>query len=675
MIKNKPKQAFRYIFSTDENLSLENRLYISALLMGILISLNSLIIMAIISPSAVVIIANIILLSSLVIIYWFAKIRKITEPLKIPIIIVSFLGIATVWVFDGGIDGPDMMIALLMLILALVIVPNRSKKYIISLFISIVAIIYLIQLIRPDLIVKIPSETNRWFDNFLTAIYCSFFIFLIIRFIHKHYTNERQRAEESLAKFRSYIENAPEGVFVINSKGFYIDVNPTACVLLGYTREEILTMHASQVVEENSSERFKQAVETLKKVGKYSREISFARKDGSAFTGLLNAVKIDEDQFLGFVKDVTELKQAERDIKMLANAMKSINDCVSITDRENNIIFVNESFLKTYGFSENELIGKNIDLVNSSKNSPGIVSEILVATLRGGWNGELLNVRKDGREFPIQLSTSIIYNEHSKAIALIGVSIDITKRKQEQNELIDLNAQLSKLNADKDRFISILAHDLKSPFSALVGFLELLAENIHEYDKESIEKFVNNIAKSARNTYNLLDDLLVWTLSQSGKLRFKPKELSVTAICYEVIEVFKPTAQEKDITINQLTEEEVTFFADADLLKTILRNLISNAIKFTHKGGQIDISAEKDKVNAIISISDNGVGMDRETIENLFDISKNQTTIGTESEKGTGLGLLLCKEFVEKHGGKIWVESEVGKGSIFKFTIPLYKVE
>jgi PAS domain S-box-containing protein len=664
MTKNKIKQAIRYIFATDENLSLENRLYISALLLGILISLNSLIIMAIISPSYVVIAANIVLLCSLVIIYWFAKFKRITEPLKIPIIILSFLGIATVWVFDGGMDGPDMMIALLMLILALVIVSNRTKKFIISLFIVVITIIYLIQLIRPDLIVKIPSETNRWFDNFLTAIYCSVFIYLIIRFIHKHYTNERQRAEESLAKFRSYIENAPEGVFVINSKGFYIDVNPTACKLLGYSREEILTMHATQLAEEYSSEILNQEIETLKTVGKYSIELTYVRKDGSTFVGQLNAVKIDDDQFLGFVKDITDHRKAERDIKMLANALKSINECVNITDMEDRIIFVNDSFLKVYGYREEELIGKNVEMVRSKNNSLDTVKQILPTTMSIGWEGELLNIRKDGTEFPVFLSTSVVYDNDAKPIALIGVSSDITKRKQAQDELINLNSQLSKLN-------TILAHDLKSPFNALLGLSELLAQNVRNYELEKIEEFADNIAKSARNTYSLVDDLLVWTQSQSGKLSYKPQKLFFTTICSEVLGIFEPAHQEKNITIHQSSESNLTVFADSELLKTILRNLISNAIKFTHKGGRIDISTEKEQHYATISVTDNGVGMDQNTIIKLFDITQSHSTLGTDLESGTGLGLLLCKEFVEKHGGMIWVESELGTGSTFKFTIPL----
>ncbi|HUX55052.1 MAG TPA: PAS domain-containing sensor histidine kinase, partial [Williamwhitmania sp.] len=574
-----------------------------------------------------------------------------------------------IWVFDGGINSPDMMIALVVLMLALLIVPYRVKKYVISLFIALVVVVYLIQLLRPDLIVKIPSETFHWFDNFLTALYSSFFIYLIIRFVHRHYTSERQRAEVLLTKFRSYVESAPDGVFVINSAGFYVDVNIAACDLLGYSREEILTMHASQMSMPENSGGFKVAISALQTTGKYSRELTFLRKDGSTFIGELSAVKIDDNQFLGFVKDVTEQRQAERDIKMLANALKSINDCVSITDTENTIIFVNESFVKTYGFAEEELIGRNISMITSPNNSSTIVVDILVATLSGGWKGELLNVRKNGSEFIVSLSTSIVYDENTAPIALIGVSSDITKRKQEQDELVNLNTQLKELNADKDRFMSILAHDLKTPFNSLLGFSELLLKNIADYDTNTIRSQVKIINETAKSTYGLLEDTLLWARAQSGKLPFDPQKVSFLDICSEVVQSLRRVADAKKISIKQFAEEDFTLFADVAMLKTVLRNLISNAIKFTNSGGDITLYAVNKGGEVVINVVDNGVGIGPEEIANLFDASQFSSTTGTEGEKGTGLGLLLCKDFVDKHGGRIWVESVEGKGSEFKFTI------
>jgi len=162
----------------------------------------------------------------------------------------------------------------------------------------------------------------------------------------------------------------------------------------------------------------------------------------------------------------------------------------------------------------------------------------------------------------------------------------------------------------------------------------------------------------------------MWARTQQGKIPFKPQILSFTDICKNILEILNPNANAKNITINYSAADLLNVFADIDMLKTILRNLLSNAIKFTHNNGTININAEENSGNVTISVSDNGIGIAPDNLTKLFDISQIQTTTGTAEEKGTGLGLLLCKEFVEKHGGKIWVESEVGMGSNFKFTIP-----
>jgi signal transduction histidine kinase len=169
----------------------------------------------------------------------------------------------------------------------------------------------------------------------------------------------------------------------------------------------------------------------------------------------------------------------------------------------------------------------------------------------------------------------------------------------------------------------------------------------------------------------LLEDLLAWAMTQQGKIIFKPQKLSLADICKNILEILNPKAVAKNITINYYVADSIKVFADIDMIKTILRNLVSNALKFTNNGGTINVSSEENSENVTISISDNGVGIKPENITKLFNISEVITTKGTAEETGTGLGLLLCKEFVEKHGGKIWVESEVGKGSEFKFTLPM----
>jgi PAS domain S-box-containing protein len=269
---------------------------------------------------------------------------------------------------------------------------------------------------------------------------------------------------------------------------------------------------------------------------------------------------------------------------------------------------------------------------------------------------------------PIYVNLNGIVSENENQCFVTVV--DITDHKHAEEKLQANDILLKKLNADKDRFISILAHDLRSSFSALLGFSGLLKENLRIYKMNEIETNVNNINLSAQNTFNLLEDILVWAQTQSGKIPYQPKKLSFGDICNKVLENMKPSADAKKITINYYTTAEVNVFADSDMLKTILRNLISNAIKFTNREGHVNIYTINSPENITISVSDNGIGIPPYMASKLFDISQNHTTNGTANETGTGLGLMLCKEFVEKHGGKIWIESKEGKGSDFKFSLP-----
>ena len=236
-------------------------------------------------------------------------------------------------------------------------------------------------------------------------------------------------------------------------------------------------------------------------------------------------------------------------------------------------------------------------------------------------------------------------------------------------------AELKKLNATKDKFFSIIAHDLRSPFNHILGFTELLIENTQDFEVAETKKYLGIINSSAKNTLILLDNLLNWARSQTGKVSFKPEKIILASIVHEIFELSNSRAKSKNIILNFIEPGEIVVFADPDMMKTILRNLISNAIKFTHPNGKIEVTALQDDNFIAIAVSDNGVGMKDETRKKLFDISTNITTRGTANEKGSGLGLILCKEFVEKHGGKIWIESEEGKGSDFKFTLPLKKSE
>jgi signal transduction histidine kinase/streptogramin lyase len=247
-----------------------------------------------------------------------------------------------------------------------------------------------------------------------------------------------------------------------------------------------------------------------------------------------------------------------------------------------------------------------------------------------------------------------------------------TEKLNESNLLLEERRHhIEELNASKDKFFSIIAHDLKNPFQSIIGFSQMQKEEIKSGDRGAIEVYAGLINTSAIQTYRLLENLLEWANSQRGKITFNPVPINLMEILNEEFIVLNDIAIMKNIELKSSFPYDIIIKADNDMIKTILRNLISNAIKFTHKNGMVEVRAMLEDRNVEISVSDNGIGMTNETMAKLFRIDANLSTRGTENEKGTGLGLFLCKEFVEKHGGKIWVESESGKGSTFKFLIPL----
>jgi signal transduction histidine kinase len=243
----------------------------------------------------------------------------------------------------------------------------------------------------------------------------------------------------------------------------------------------------------------------------------------------------------------------------------------------------------------------------------------------------------------------------------------------ESNTLLEEKKQhIEELNASKDKFFSIIAHDLKNPFQTIIGFSEMLNEEIESDHPSKIKEFSNLINTSATQTLRLLENLLEWANSQRGKISFDPGPVNLNELLIEEFNVLSDMARTKNIDLKSWLPDNLIISADRNMIKTILRNLISNAIKFTHKNGQVEVKAIIVNNQVEISVSDNGVGMTKEIISKLFRIDGDLSIRGTENEKGTGLGLFLCKEFVEKHGGKIRAESEPGKGSIFSFVLPSY---
>ena len=251
-----------------------------------------------------------------------------------------------------------------------------------------------------------------------------------------------------------------------------------------------------------------------------------------------------------------------------------------------------------------------------------------------------------------------------------GTLNDITDRKIAEQEIINKNEELQKLNAEKDKFFSIIAHDLKSPFNSVIGFSDLLATEVMNKNYDNIELYSDIIKSSSTRAVDLLMNLMEWSQSQTGRMDFNPEYFDLDVSINEIVLLFTNIAIQKSIIINYDTDSKLLVYADKAMINTIVRNLVSNAIKFTNPGGSVTIISEVVPNNVKITVKDSGIGMSKSTIEKLFRIDTNYKTTGTNDETGTGLGLILCKEFINKHNGEILVESEPGKGSVFCFSIP-----
>jgi len=783
-------------------------------------------------------------------------------------------------------------------------------------------------------------------------------------------STKRKKAEETLAKeqflINALMNNLTDHVYFKDIESKFIRINRAHAKSFGLDDPEKIIGKSDFdfFTREAAQKAFEDELAILKTGQPIIKEEKLTRKDSSdAWFSVIKMPLRDNDGNItgtfGISRDITDQKNHEEQLFLIANALKSINECVSITDINDHVLFLNQAFLNTYGFNENDLKEKVLGIIRSPNNPPEIIDKILHETLLGGWQGELMNRRKDGTEFPVFLSTAVVKNTTGQPVALIGVAKDITEtkkteaalkqseerfrsvaqsandaiistdskglvlgwnrgainifgypedeimgqplnliipdyfqtlqeiglnspesghekhtigrtveligitkegvnfplelslsewetsegkfftgivrdiskrkrtelenkvlfeitqgvtttsnldellklihhalgqvvsaencfialydknsgyftfpyfvdkydktptptlsaksctsyvfrtvkplvltqqffddlvekgemelvgsnspswvgiplqtpskvigvlvlqnyekenvysendinflistgsqiamaieRKKAEEEINSKNTQLQTLNAEKDKFFSILAHDLRGPLSAFVAATQIISEEIQNMDVEEIKDITNSMKTSASNIYSLLENLLEWSRLRRGGMDFIPVKLDLNNSVNECINILSESARKKEIKIYTSIPDGTQIFADNHMFETIIRNMVSNAIKFTNKGGMVKIEAvKKENLSTEIKITDTGIGMSPELKGKLFQIDEKTSRPGTDGEPSTGLGLLLCKEFIEKHGGKIWVESEQGKGSIFTFTI------
>ncbi|MDM8161727.1 ATP-binding protein [Labilibaculum sp. K2S] len=281
------------------------------------------------------------------------------------------------------------------------------------------------------------------------------------------------------------------------------------------------------------------------------------------------------------------------------------------------------------------------------------------------------HIKQLEEEFDIRVIDSILLPLQNIRERMILKDLLEEELTQQKLTIEKQRKELESLNATKDKFFSIIAHDLKNPFASLIGASDLLVDNADELSQEQVKTFSGIINQSARQAFRLLENLLTWSRMQTGVIAWKPKEIDLWDLVNEVVILHTGSAENKEINIEAVIDEDLRILADPNMINTVVRNLVSNAIKFTPRGGSITVSSHVTHNQVEIWVTDTGVGIDSAGKKKLFRIDEQLMKSGTENETGTGLGLILCKEFIEMHNGKIWVESEPGKGSSFKFSLPV----
>lgn len=480
--------------------------------------------------------------------------------------------------------------------------------------------------------------------------------------------NAELKLKESEEKFRTVVENSPLVTFVLDDKGVFTLSEGMGLKKLGLKPGQVVGLSAFDVYKD-----FPTILNAIKKAQKGEALREEVDIHGIVFDVLYNPVfnkKGNVTKIIGVANDITERKKAELELKeneeKFRLLVKNQGEGVGITDEEETFIFANPAAEEIFGCKNGELIGKKLNQFLDNKNYEIIKNQTDLRKKDFKSNYELQITQKNGKKVQLLVTATPFSDSIARIEGTLAIFRDITNLKKQEQEL-------KELLATKNRFFNIIAHDLRSPFNALLGFSELLYTQHNTFTEDKIEMMSKALYETSKNLFELVENLLTWSRSQSGKLKFEPQECYLDNIIQNPISGTEIVAKNKNIIIEKEISKNVKVIVDKNLIDTVIRNLISNAIKFTKPHGKIKISTKVIEDYIQVSIKDNGVGIEENRLHNLFKIDTTTSTQGTENEQGTGLGLILSKEFVEKHGGKMWVESQPGVGSTFYFTIPIAK--
>lgn len=492
--------------------------------------------------------------------------------------------------------------------------------------------------------------------------------------------------------FRQMVEVSSDAMILVNKLGDIVYVNSYAEQLFEYNKDELIGKNIDIFIPQKYTSIYPSLLHAyldnpIKHMLGDNRELNALRKDKSEFPieiGVNPIVTDEETMVLATITDITKRKKAELESSLLVEA---VPNAIILVNSAGLIIRTNKQAKIQFGYEDDELIGNRMEIFIPerlrNKHVPLRNKFLKDPEKRDmGAGRDLVGLRKNGEEFPVEIGLNPVTTE--AGVFVLASIIDITERKKLEDLLLENTQQIEKqnealivseeklkdLNATKDKFFSILAHDLKNPFNVILGYSNLLTEDYDSFDDSEIKQFISEINNSTKTTFTLLENLLNWARSQQGSIEIAKEEIDLHDLAQQAVLPYTPNSRKKNIDIKINIVQDQVLLVDKFTLSIVIGNLVNNAIKFTPDGGIIIISNKSYSDKMELLISDNGVGMSLDQQDKIFKIEESSSTLGTNNEKGTGLGLILCKEFVEKNGGTIRVESEIEKGSVFIITLP-----
>jgi PAS domain S-box-containing protein len=477
--------------------------------------------------------------------------------------------------------------------------------------------------------------------------------------------------KDSEGKYRNLVEDAMVGVLRTKINGEILFANNAVALMLEYKNPGDVISSGMPVMYKDAGQR-EDLLERLKKDGRVENfEMTVITRTGKEKIFLMNTV-LNGDIIDGILVDITERIKIEKELLESENCLTRAE---KVAKTGNWKILLNSKLVMSsigarliYGVDKEIMPLEEIMNIALSEYRPLLdkaYSDLVTKNIP--YNVEF-KIRRPNDNKIVDVHSMADYDKENNI--LFGIVQDITERKQAEEEIREKNEELLKLNSEKDKFFSIIAHDLKSPFQGLMGYTEILTKEYNVLSEAEKVSFINSIAALSLSSYKLLENLLDWSGMQTGRMIFTPEKFNLVIELYHTLSLLKQTALNKSIEFCTEIDNSIFITADRNMLSTIIRNLVSNAIKFTNHKGKITLRAIKKNRNIEFSVSDTGVGIEKENLDKIFLLAGNKSSKGTAEETGSGLGLMLCKEMVEQHGGKIWVESRVNKGSTFYFTIP-----